>query len=221
MTLRPARRLVGQPGHRAVGILLQHAPEGEPALPLAVTDAEAAAGVPERAAGEHHPRAHGGEDAVEQQLGRARVHRAGGLAQGEGEAWGRGGAASLRRQGPTDQPGPRRDRGRPEIDDGIEVAGNPRPQVLPEQHVADPFESPGRDVASGRHRRVTQLGVERQQHAQVVWLRWRVEAEHPPEAGDPVGGVSPELPLVAEVDGGVRGTGKDEGLGAVRGIEHR
>ena len=211
----PARGLAGEPAHRAGRSLFQQGPQGEAPFADPVTRArrlgagrQAAAGEDETApdrAGEHV------QQGVQAVAGRARFRRG---AQGQRQPpAGVGVALGLQRTPGQARPG--HQAGRPEVGDGVQVAGQPGPQVLPEQRVPGPGERVGGRGRAGVAGRLAEGGVQAEQGGQVVRLRGRREADGPPEPGGPVGGVAAEAALGAQVHRGVGRAVEDEDLGVL------
>ena len=167
----PARGLAGQPAHGAGRILFQQGPQGEAPFADPVTRTRRLRAGGQAAAGEDEATPDRGDEQVQQGVqvvGDRAWFRRGAQGQRQPPA---GMGAALGQQRPPGQARPGRQAGGPQIGDGVEVAGQPGPQVLPEQRVAGPGERVGGRGGAGVAGRLAERGVQAEQGGQVVRLR--------------------------------------------------
>ena len=211
----PARGLAGQPAHGAGRVLFQQGPQGEAPFADPVTRTRRLRAGRQAATGKDEAAPDRGDEQVQQG-----VQVVGGLpwfrrgAQGQRQPPAGVGAA-LGQHRPPGQARPGRQAGSSEIGDGIQVAGQPGPQVLPEQRVAGSGERVGGRGGAGAVGRLAERCVQAEQGGQVVRLRGRREADGPPEPGGPVGAVAAEAALGAQVHRSVGRAVQHEHLGVL------
>ena len=210
----PARRLGRGPGQGGVRILAEHGTQGITAL----ADPVAHPGFP-RAGGQASPgqddaAADGGGQDV-RQAARAGPGVAGRGAQRQRQPGAGRLRAGLLRDGPAGQPRPRGQRGDGQIGHGVQVGGQPGPQMFGEQALPRPGEDLRRGGPTGLRRGLAQAGVQGQQGGQVIGFGGRRDGEGPPETRGPVGALAAERSVRAEVDRGVGRAVQHEDLGVL------
>ena len=211
----PDYGLAGQPAEGLAGRLVEQGPEGEAPFADPVPGAGRVRAAGQAAAGEDEATADRAGEHVQQVIQPAEAGGRGrGGPQGQRQPSARVGAA-LGPQHPPGQARPGAQAGGPEIGDGGQVAGQPGPQVLPEQRLAGPGERVGGRGGTGAAGRLAQRGVQAEQGGQVVRLGGRRDPKSAPEPGGPVGGLAAEAALGAQVHRGVGRAVQHEHLGVL------
>ena len=211
----PARGLAGEPAHRAGRVLFQQGPQGEAPFADPVTRPRQLRADGQAAAGEDDAAPDRSDEQIQQDVqivgSRARFRRG---TQGQRQPPAGVGAALGQQRSPG-QARPGRQAGSSEIGDGVQVAGQPGPQLLPEQRVPGAGDRVGGRGGAGVAGRLAEGGVQAEHGGQVVRLRGRREADGPPEAGGPVGRVAAEAALGAQVHRRVGRAVEHEHLGVL------
>ena len=213
VAMLPAHRLVRGPGQGGLRILAEHGAQGVAALADPVTQA----GFPR--AGGQAPAGH--DDAAADRRGQ-RVHEAAAFAdvarrgtQGQGQPRPGRLRAELGRDGPAGKLRPRGQGGDGQFGHGVQVGGQPGPQMFGEQYLPRPGEGLCRRGPAGLRRGLAQAGVQGEEGRQVIGFGGRRDGDGPPEPRGPVGTLAAERTIRPEVDRGVRRAVEHEDIGVL------